>query len=61
MLTRRDVQLIAAASRPVGSGDGGGRVRKGCLPGCTVPLLLFIVCGLPFDILMLAKALGLVK
>jgi hypothetical protein len=36
-------------------------VRKGCLPGCTMPLLMFILCGLPFDLFILARLLGLVK
>jgi hypothetical protein len=62
MLTRRDLELISAMSQARGAG-GEGRERRGCLPGCLprgclLPILFFI-CGLPIDILLVAKALGL--
>lgn len=60
MLTRRDVELIASASRAGGSGDAP-RPRRGCLPGCTIPLVLFVLCGLPFDLLILARLTGVIK
>lgn len=62
MLSRRDLEMIAATSRAGGRSDGGaGRTRRGCLPGCTMPLLMFVLCGLPFDLFILARLLGLVK
>jgi hypothetical protein len=63
MLNRRDIAMIAAASRQAGGGGYGRseRPRRGCLPGCTIPLILFILCGLPFDILAVLKVLGIAK
>jgi len=63
MLSRRDIEMIAAASRLAGGGghDGRERPRRGCLPGCTLPLVLFILCGLPFDLLVVLKFLGILK
>jgi hypothetical protein len=63
MLSQRDLAMIAAASRQAGRGghDGRERPRRGCLPGCTLPLILFILCGLPFDLLVVLKFLGIAK
>jgi hypothetical protein len=63
MINRRDLELMAAGMRAA-SGDRAERPRRGCLhlpAGCTVPLLMFVLCGLPFDILVIAKLLGLAK
>lgn len=60
MLTRRDVELIAAASRSGGSRDVQPP-RRGCLPGCTMPLVMFVLCGLPFDLLILGRLIGIIK
>lgn len=64
VLTRRDLELIQAMSRAGGRGEQD-RPRRGCLPGCLprgclIPILFFI-CGLPVDILLAAKALGLMR
>jgi hypothetical protein len=63
MLSQRDLAMIAAASRQAGGGGHGRpeRPRRGCLPGCTLPLILFILCGLPFDLLVVLKFLGIAK
>jgi len=64
MLSRRDMAIMAAAARQAGGGGYGRqeRPRRGCLPaGCTIPLILFFLCGLPFDILAALKVLGIAK
>jgi hypothetical protein len=61
MLSKRDLQLISAMSQARGVGGDSRAPRRGCLPkGCLLPILFFI-CGLPIDILLVAKALGLAR
>lgn len=65
MLTRRDLELIRAVQLANNRGDAGQprQRRRGCrrIPGCTPLLFLFFVCGLPIDLLILAKVFGLIK
>jgi len=55
MLNRRDLALMAAMSRGM-RGDPEKQKRRGCL-GCS-PWLMFFLLGLPFDLCLLARALG---